>query len=158
MSHDRVIVVAVEDLGTAGVVAVAAAHFAMECAADRLVLLHVLDEHAIANVFRGFAGVPEPVVEMAEEGTAVLTLAEAAIDAEYGAVEQPKPVVARELGEGRPGPVIAGVAAEVGAEAIVVGTRRPHAFGRLTHPDVVEYLRKHTAVPVHVVALQAEPM
>jgi nucleotide-binding universal stress UspA family protein len=102
-------------------------------------------------------GLPEPLVESSTEGSSILRFAEEAIAAEYRAVNRPVPVVVRELGEGRAGPTIAQVAADAAATAIVVGARRPHAFGRFTHPDVVEYLQRHTAVPVHVVPLQAEP-
>jgi nucleotide-binding universal stress UspA family protein len=156
MSSDLVIVVAVEDMATVGVVAAGAAQFAMEQGASRLILLHVLDDHALANGFSGLMGTPVPVVETREEASEILGYAEEIIAAEYGATERPLPVILRELGEGRAGPVIALAAADAQASAIVLGARRPHALGRLTHPDVVAYLRKHTATPVHVVSLQAE--
>lgn len=157
MSSESVIVVAVEDLGTAGVVAAGAAHFAMEQRAARVILLHVLDDHTVTNGLVGFMGVCAPVVEMAEEGVAALALAEAAMQAEYAGVNQSPPSIAREVREGKPGSVIGEVATQAGAAAIVIGARRPHAFGRLTHPDVVRYLRQHTQLPIYIVALQEAP-
>jgi nucleotide-binding universal stress UspA family protein len=57
---------------------------------------------------------------------------------------------------GDPAACIAQVAKDAGVAAIVVGARRPHAFGRLVHPDVRMSLRKCTNVPIYVVPLQAD--
>jgi nucleotide-binding universal stress UspA family protein len=154
MLSEGLIVVAVEDVATAEAVAVGAARCAMEQSATRVILLHVLDSHGVVNGLASLAGAPVAIVETAEEGASVLARAEAILGAEYRARHRPVPSLIRELGEDGPGPTIAQVARDAGATAIVVGARRPHAFGRLTHPDVLEYLRHHTRLPVHVVSLQ----
>lgn len=156
MPSERVIVVAVEDIATAGVVAVGAAHLAMEQGADRLILVHVLDDHVVTNGLAGLVGGAPPLVETAAEGRSILRLAKQTVEAECRAANHSLPACDEELGEGRPGPTIARVATDNQAAAIVIGARRPHALGRLAHPEVVEHLRRHTAIPVHVVALQAE--
>ncbi len=86
----------------------------------------------------------------------MLALAEAAIKAEYVALERPVPAIARKVSAGAPVAIIAQVAKDVGATAIVLGARRPHAFGRMVHPDVRVSLQKCTNVPIHVVPLQAD--
>lgn len=156
MSAEYVILVALEDMATTGVVAAGAAHVALEKDASRIILLHILDHHVVANGLAGIVGARTPVVETEEEGMAILRFGEATIKAEYGAVDRPVPEMVRMLGDGRAGPTIAMAAGDVGATALVVGARRPHALGRLTHPDVADYLRLHANLPVHVVALQAE--
>jgi nucleotide-binding universal stress UspA family protein len=87
----------------------------------------------------------------------MLALAEAALQAEYAALDRPAPAITRKVGAGAPAAIIAQVAEEVEAAAIVLGARRPHAFGRLVHPDVRASLATCTKVPVHVVPLQADP-
>jgi nucleotide-binding universal stress UspA family protein len=154
MSSERSIIVALEDMATAGVVGAAAAHIAVDESANRVILLHVLDAHTMASGFAGLAGAPVPIVETSEECRSVLALGEAAMSAEYEAMKQPVPSFVSRLVEGSPAACIAGVATDAGASAIVVGARRPHALGRLTHPNVVESLRRLTSLPVHVVPLQ----
>lgn len=51
--------------------------------------------------------------------------------------------------------VLADVAAEVGAELIVVGTRGEHAFGELLHGSTSHALTLNTELPVIVVPLGA---
>ena len=85
----------------------------------------------------------------------MLALAEAAVQAEYGALGRTAPSITRRVSAGAPAAVIAQVAEDVGAAVIVVGARRPHAFGRLVHPDVRATLANCTTVPVQVVPLQA---
>lgn len=155
MTSECVVLVAVEDVATAGVVAAAAAHIAVDQSATQVVLLHVVDDHIASSGLIGF-NTPMPVAdETGEEGSSLLSLAEATVRAEYAALDQPAPPVVRQLCVGRPGTVIAQLAANVGATAIVLGARRPHAFGRLAHPDVRSSLVRLTGIPVHVVPLQA---
>jgi nucleotide-binding universal stress UspA family protein len=152
----RSILVGLEDSATAGVVATAAAHRAMEQDAAAVILLHVIDVHMAAGGLLGISGVTVPVAETEEDQEAMLALAEAAIRAEYVALDRPVPAITRKVSAGAPPAVIAQVAAEVEAAAIVLGARRPHAFGRLVHPDVRASLAKCTKVPVHIVSLQAD--
>src|SRR5579875_887970 len=152
----RCLLVGLEDQATAGVVAAAAAHIAMAADATALIVLHVLDTHMVAAGLLGLSGVMGPVGETGEDQEALLAYAEAAIRAEYVALERPVPTITRRVSAGAPAAIIAQVAREVGAAAIVVGARRPHAFGRLVHPDVRASLATCTTVPVHVVPLQAE--
>ena len=150
------IIVAVEDSATASVVATAAAHLAMDEGVREVILAHVFDEHTIANTVFGLAPVSVPILESTEEGEQVLALAEAALQAEYAAQHRDLPQIRRTLRAGRAGQALADLATETGAAAIVLGARRPHAFGRLTHPDVRAYLAHHTTTPVRVVMLQAD--
>lgn len=150
------ILVALEDRATAGVVATAAAHIAMDRDSTAVVLLHVIDTYMVAGGLLSMSGVTVPVIDSDEDGEAMLALAEAAIRAEYVALERPVPAIDRRIGVGAPIAVIAQMAKEVGAAAIVLGARRPHAFGRLVHPDVRVSLRKCTNVPIQVVPLQAD--
>ena len=152
----RSILVCLEDRSTAGVVATAAAHVAMDRDATAVTLLHVIDTYMAAGGLLSMAGVTVPVIDTEEDGEAMLALAEAAIRAEYAALERPSPAIDRRVSAGAPAACIAQVAEEVGAGAIVVGARRPHAFGRLVHPDVRSSLARCTRVPVHVVSLQAD--
>lgn len=152
----RGILVALEDSGTAGVVATAAAHIAMDQDATAVILLHVVDTYMVAGGLLSMSGVTVPVVETQDDQEAMLALAEAAIRAEYGALDRPAPSIVRRVRAGAPAAIIAEVAKDIGAAAIVLGARRPHAFGRLVHPDVRGSLAKCTKVPVHVVPLQAK--
>lgn len=152
----RIILVGLEDGATAGVVATAAAHVAMDRDATAVILLHVIDTYMIAGGLLGMSGITLPVVETGEDQEAMLALAEAALRAEYAALDRTAPSIARRVSAGAPAAVIAQVAVDAGAAAIVVGSRRPHAFGRLVHPDVRASLARCTSVPVHVVPLQAE--
>ncbi len=156
MSDECTVLVALEDLATSGVVAAGAAQFAMEQDATRIILLHVLGNHFVANGLAGIVGAVAPSAEDPDEGSSILAGAEMTLQAEYSAVQKTPPQVVRQLVRGGPGSTIAQAAANLGATAIVVGARRPHALGRLTHADVVAYLREHTQLPIHVVALQAE--
>jgi nucleotide-binding universal stress UspA family protein len=128
----------------------------MDQDASAVVLLHVIDVHMVVGGLLGMSGVTVPVADTEEDQEAMLALAEAAIQAEYVALDRPMPSITRKESAGAPPAVIAQVAAEVGATEIVVGARRPHAFGRLVHPDVRSSLAKCTKVPVHVVPLQAD--
>jgi len=152
----RSILVGLEDSTTAGVVATAAAHIAMDRDATAMLLLHVIDTYMAAGGLLGISGVTLPVIDTEEDGEAMLALAEAAIQAEYVALEQPAPPIARRVSAGAPVAVIAQAAKDVGAVVIVVGARRPHAFGRIVHTDVRASLAKCTNVPIHVVPLQAD--
>lgn len=152
----RSILVCLEDQATAGVVATAAAHLAMEAGATEITLLHVVDVHMAAGGLLGMSGLTVPVAETGEDQEAMLAVAEAAIHGEYVALERPVPSIARRVSAGAPAAVIAQVAEEAGAAAIVLGARRPHAFGRLVHPDVRASLGRCARLPVHVVSLQAD--
>jgi nucleotide-binding universal stress UspA family protein len=155
-SAPRCLLVGLEDQATAGVVAAAAAHVAMARDATALILLHVIDTHMVAGGLLGLSGVLGPVGETGEDQERMLASAKAAIQAEYAALKRPVPSITLRVSAGAPAVIIAQVAKEVGAAAIVVGARRPHAFGRLVHPDVRASLAACTTVPVHVVPLQAE--
>jgi nucleotide-binding universal stress UspA family protein len=155
MASDRTIVVAVEDSATAGVVGAAAAHVAMEEDAGTIVLLHVVENHIVAQGLMSVA-LPVPMRETQSEAQSVLTETEAALRAEYAALDRPTPTISQRLVGGTAiGTVLCEVANEVGAAKIVVGGRRPHAFGRFAHADVRAALRHHTQIPVHVAPLQA---
>jgi len=155
MPTARSILVGLEDHATAGVVATAAAHIAMDRDATAVILLHVIDTYMAAGGLLGMSGVAVPVIETEDDGEAMLALAEAAIRAEYAALDRVVPSITRTLRAGAPAAIITQVADEMGAAAIVVGARRPHAFGRLAHPDIRASLARCTKVPVHVVPLQA---
>jgi nucleotide-binding universal stress UspA family protein/heme-degrading monooxygenase HmoA len=163
MSREVAIAVAVEDTSTAGVVAAGAAHIVMEQGATQVILTHALDTHTLANALYGGGGlhVPTPgtlVEESGAEAEEVLGLAEAALRAEYEGLECPLPTICHSVCEGRSyAAAISQVAANAGAKAIVVGARRPHAFGRLTHPDVRASLARYTDLPIYVVPLHAPP-
>lgn len=162
MPRDVTLVIALEDCATAGVVSAGAAHLAMEQGATQVILLHVLNTHPIANALYGGGGlsVPAPALPAGEsnvEAEEILSRAEEAFQAEYRALECPLPEISRKVCEGRSyATAIAQVAAHTGARGIVVGARRPHAFGRLTHPDVRASLSHHTPLPVYVVPLHAQ--
>ena len=163
MPREVTLVVAVEDAATAAIVSAGAAHLAMEQGATQVILLHAFDSHNFANALYGGGGVSvpapaTPIEESRGEAEEVLSLAEAAFRAEYQALECPLPTISRKLAQGRScAGCIAQIAADAGAKAIVVGARRPHVFGRLSHPEFRTALARHTAVPVHVVPLHAPP-
>ncbi len=155
MSSERTIVVAVEDTATAGIVGAAAAHVAMEEDAGTIVLLHIVENHVVAQGLMSIA-LPVPMRETQNEAEAVLAGAESALRAEYAALDRPTPTVTRRLLGGTAiGTAVCEVAQEVKASKIVVGGRRPHAFGRLAHADVRSSLTHHTQIPVYVAPLQA---
>lgn len=156
MSTQRVIAVAVEDASTASVVAAAAAHIAIEQEASAVILLHVLDSHTFATGLFGMTGAAAPILESLDEGNQILDIAEGSFRAELSALQRAVPSISRRLVSGNPSSVIPEVAAEAGADAIVVGARRPHAFGRIAHPDVRSALAAHATVPVHVAPLQSD--
>jgi len=85
----------------------------------------------------------------------VLVVAETALRAEFAAKQQPLPKITGKVVEGPPGAALADFAALPNVIGIVLGARRPHAFGRLTHPDVRSHVRRHGSVPVFVAPLQA---
>jgi nucleotide-binding universal stress UspA family protein len=156
MSSKRTIVVATEDTATAGVVGAAAAHVAMEEDATAIILLHVVENHVVAHGLMNIA-LPAPMEETKDEARSVLAGAEAALRAEYAALDRPVPsITQRLLGGTATGTVIAEVADDAEAMKIVVGGRRPHALGRFAHADVHAWLGRHTKIPVHVAPLQAE--
>lgn len=157
MAGEHVIVVALEDLATAGIVAAGAAQFAMEKNATRIALIHILDPALVSSGLAGLISGAAPMVETVADGEKILMLAEQTIKSEFAATQRPLPDISHELVEGRPGRAISQAAEEVSASGIVLGARRPHALGRLAHPDVVDFLRGHTSIPVHVVALQERP-
>jgi nucleotide-binding universal stress UspA family protein len=102
----------------------------------------------VAGGVLGLSGSTVPVIDTDDDQEALLALAEAAIRAEYGALERPVPAITRIVRAGAPAAILAQVAEESGAAAIVVGARRPHAFGRLVHPDVRASLAACTTVPI----------
>jgi nucleotide-binding universal stress UspA family protein len=157
MSGAETILVAVEDRATASIVAVEAARVARERAAEMVHLLHVLDPHSVVCSLFSLSGAYASAAETPEEGEAILALAEATLRAELAAAGTPPPEVRKsvvESTEGNPGAAIAQAAETGGAALIILGARRPHALGRLTHADVRAYLREHTSYQVHVASLQ----
>jgi len=153
----RAILAAVEDLATATTVAVETARVAMEQQATAVVLLHVLDQHTVMGAVFGMSGYCAPVQETLEEGEALLNLAEGAMRAEFEAYKRPIPVIRHEVAEGDIASAIQSVAEEQQVETIVLGARRPRAFGRLVHPDVRSHIAEHGARRVHVASLQEAP-
>lgn len=157
MTGKQTILVGVEDMATAGVVAVEAARVAMEREASEIVLLHVLDLHPLMNAVFGMGNYCAPVMETTEDGERLLAYTEQAIRAEYAACEREAPAIEHEVTEGEVGYAVSRVAKDRGAETVVLGARRPHAFGRLIHPDVRSHVADHVTCPVHVAALQETP-
>jgi len=155
MSEERAIVVAVEDAMTATTGAAEAAHVAVDTAATTGVLLHVLDAHTMVNAMFTMGGYWAPIAETREDGAAVLDVAEGALRAELAALGRPAPAIRHEIAEGSAGEAIAHDADAHDAIRIVLGARRPHAFGRLTHPDVRAHLAAHGRSSLHLAALQA---
>lgn len=153
----RAILAAVEDLATVTTVAVETARVAMEQHATDVVLLHVLDQHTVMGAVFGMSGYCAPVQETMEEGEALLTLAEQAMRAEFEACQRPTPAIRHEVAEGDVASAIQLVAEEQQVETIVLGARRPRAFGRLVHPDVRSHIVEHGARRVHVASLQEAP-
>jgi nucleotide-binding universal stress UspA family protein len=151
----RLLIVGIEDHGTAGVVAAHAARVAVEQAATTILLIHVLDDHSLISGIYALALPTTSLAESAEEGAHVLVHAEAAIRAEFGALKQPLPEIVCRVVDGPPGSALAECTSQPDVIGIVLGARRPHAFGRLTHPDVRSHVRHNASVPVFVAPLQA---
>lgn len=155
MAGEHVIVVAVEDLATAGAVASKAVRQATHDGATSICLVHVLDEHTLVNGMLAVSGAAiEPVLESREEAERLLGTAEGFIRAEYEALGRTPPAIGHWIGRGRPGEAIAQAAKEQGAQGIVLGARRPHLFGRLTHADVGAHITSHAPCRIHVAPLQ----
>ncbi|GAC1429305.1 MAG: hypothetical protein NVSMB65_02610 [Chloroflexota bacterium] len=155
MEPEPVLVIAIEDLATAGIVAVEAAHIAQEHGTAQAILLHVLDPHPILSGVAAMSGYAMPMRETPEEAEFVLDLADRLFQAEFAAVGKPMPTIQHEVAEGPVGEAIARTVRAHGAQGIVLGARRPHAFGRLVHPDVRSHVTGHMSVKVHVAQLQA---
>ena len=98
MPAPRSLLVCLEDQATAGVVATAAAHIAMDGEATAVILLHVIDTHIVAGGLLSMSGVTVPVAETQEDREAMLALAEAAMQAEYVALERPVPRITKRAG------------------------------------------------------------
>lgn len=153
MAHERCLLVAVEDLSTATTVAAAAAHVVVEQDTTEVHLLHVLNQHPLIHGLLNLGGPASQATEAPEDGELVLTLAERALRAELATMDRAAPAIAHDLAAGEPATVIAETARKCGAAAILVGARRPHAFG-LLHPDIRATLAAHAPCPVHVAMLQ----
>jgi nucleotide-binding universal stress UspA family protein len=153
MADERRILVAVEDVMTATTVAATAARAAAEDGATEVILLHVLSAQP---TLRSLLHLPDQTSATPGEGEAVLELAERAVRAQCVALGIPAPSIAFELTSGEPAAEIARVATEQQVALLVLGARRPGAFG-LLHPDVRGGLGSRIACPVRVAALQAGP-
>jgi nucleotide-binding universal stress UspA family protein len=153
MADERRILVAVEDMMTATTVAATAARAAAEDGATEIILLHVLSAHP---TLRSLLHLPEQAAATPGEGETVLELAERAVRAQCAALGVPAPSIAYELTSGEPATEIARVASEQHVTLLVLGARRPGAFG-LNHPDVRGGLGSRVTCPVRVAALQAGP-
>jgi nucleotide-binding universal stress UspA family protein len=154
MAHEMTIVVAIEDLSTAGAVAAEAVHLAIDQGATALLLIHVLDEHPVINGMLGVTGAPAPLVETEEQGEELLGVAERVIRAEFEARGMPAPSISHVLASGFAGEALCYAVKEHNAAWIVVGARRPHLFGWITHPDVKAHIASHVPCKVHVAPLQ----
>jgi nucleotide-binding universal stress UspA family protein len=142
-------------MATAGAVASEAVRQAIQQQATTLLLVHVLDEHTVLNGLLGMTGsYSEPIRESSSECECMLRVAEQVIRAEFAAIGKPAPKIEYVMTQGHVGEALGEVAARHGAERIVVGARRPHLFGRLTHPDVKAHLATHAPCRVHVAPLQ----
>jgi nucleotide-binding universal stress UspA family protein len=153
MANERRILVAVEDMMTATTVAATAARAAAEeDGATEIILLHVLSAHP---TLRSLLHLPdEEPAATPGEGESVLELAERAVRAQCAALGVPAPSIAFELINGEPATEIARVASEQQVALLVLGARRPGAFG-LNHPDVRGGLGSRVKCPVRIAALQA---
>jgi len=151
---ERAILAAVEELATA--TTVETARVAMEQQATAVVLLHVLDQHMVMGAVFGMSGYCASVQETMEEGEALLNLAEGAVRAEFEACTYLLPATRREVAEGDIASAIQSVAEEQ-VETVVLGARRPRAFGWLVHPDVRSHIVARGARRVHVASLQEAP-
>lgn len=151
----RTLVVAIEDLATAGVVAVEATQVAREMNANHILLVHALNEHTVISAIFGAANYAAPIAETTDDGLQLLRLAESEIQAEYAAVGVQVPLIELQVGDGAPSKVIEQAARTDGVIGVVIGARRPHALGRLTHADVRSYVAPRLSVPVRIAALQA---
>ena len=152
MAEERRILVAVEDLMTATTVAAVAARAATEEAASEIILLHVLSHQP---TILGLLHLPDQSSASPGEGEVVLELAERAVRAQYAAMGKPEPAIAYELASGEPAAEIARVATEKQVVLLVLGARRPGAFG-LLHPDVRGGLGSRVKCAIRVAPLQAE--
>jgi nucleotide-binding universal stress UspA family protein len=152
MADERRILAAVEDMMTATTIAAAAARAAAEEEATEIILLHVLSQHPTV---RSLLHLPEQSEALPGDGEMVLELAERAVRAQYAAMGKPAPSICYELLAGEPATVIARVANEQQVALLVLGARRPGAFG-LLHPDVRGGLGSRVHCPVRVAPLQAE--
>lgn len=151
MAAERRILAAIEDMMTATTVAAAAARAAAEEGGSEIILLHVLSQQpTLRSVLHqhGRSGASPG------EGEAVLELAERAILAQFAAMGKPAPSIAYELATGEPAVEIARVATERKVALLVVGARRPTAFG-LLHPDVRGNLASRVPCAIRVAPLQA---
>jgi nucleotide-binding universal stress UspA family protein len=153
MANERCLVVAVEDFSTATTVAAAAAHLAVEQGVTTVLLVHVLNQHPLIHGLLNLGGPASQATEAPTDGELVLNLAERALRAELATLGRAAPSISHYLTAGEPATIIAGAARDCGADAILVGARRPHAFG-LLHPDVRSTLAAHAPCPVHVAMLQ----
>src|SRR3954452_452731 len=121
--HSRLLVVGIEDLGTAGVVAAHAAHVAVAQLAAKVVLLHVLDEHCMLTGMYALAMPATSLAETPEEAGHVLMVAEAALRAEFAAMKQPLPEIELKVVGGPPGAALTENSAQPGVVGIVLGAR-----------------------------------
>ena len=154
MAEERCLVVAVEDVSTATTIGAAAAHLVVEQEVAAVLLLHVLNQHPLIQGLLNLGGPSSQATEAPAEGELVLTLAERALRAELAVLDRSAPAISDHLATGEPAAAIVGAARDCGAAAILLGARRPHAFG-LLHPDVRATLAAHAKCPVHVADLQA---
>jgi len=154
VAGERCIVIAVEDVTTATTVAVAGARAAVEEGATDVVLLHVLSPHPVLQGMLNLGGPGGEATEPREEAEMVLTLAERALRAQLASDGNAAPAISHLLESGDPATAIARAATGCGAALVVLGARRPHAFG-LLHPDVRASIAGRLTCPVRVAPLQA---
>jgi nucleotide-binding universal stress UspA family protein len=155
MADEHVVVVAIEDLATIGAVCAEAVRRVAAQENTVLYLVHVLDEHPVLRSMLGSAGTWQPVEETDEECNDLLSAAREVLVAEFAALGQAAPRMVCVVEYGAAGEALARVVAERQAEAMVIGARRPHLFGRLTHADVGAHLQGRVTCAVHVAPLQA---
>lgn len=153
MASERCIVVAVEDATTATTVAAAGAQAAVEQGASEVVLLHVLGAHPVLQGMLNLGGPVGSATESREEAEMVLALAERALRAQLETEGKDVPKISYLIESGDPATAIARAATGCGAALVVLGARRPHAFG-LLHPDVHASVAGRLTCPVRVAPLQ----
>jgi len=155
MGEQRAIIVATEDPSTAGAVCAEAVRLASTHKATDLVLVHVADDHPVINGMLALTGsYVEPMCETPTDCSRLLCWAEELLRAEFTARNEPIPNLRQEVAGGHAGEAIARIAAAHKAEWIVLGARRPHLFGRITHPNVQAHVAAHSHCQVRVAPLQ----
>jgi nucleotide-binding universal stress UspA family protein len=116
-----------------------------------VVILHVLDLS-----LAGVAGMPTEMAAMPAVGE-LLERARAETAEEMARVQQRFPEARTMVREGSPRPMILQVAADVGADLIVMGTRGRSGLAHVLFGSVAEHVVRHSPIPVLTVR-ETEPV